>query len=154
MGVPSIRERKVLAEDRILHDDLTDHSDAVAQSNDVRSGHDLAGVRTIMGLRPPAANQQRMYAITFDMDTETLQQAYPGDSWRNAYVEIRRILVEEGFDWQQGSVSFGNPNRIDAVRCVTAAQRLARELPWFGESVRDVRMLRIEENNDLGPAIE
>ena len=91
-----------------------------------------------------------MYAMTFDMDTETLQQAYPGESWRNAYVEIRRVLIEEGFDWQQGSVYFGNPRRIDAVTCVLAAQRLTRELPWFGQSVRDIRMLRIEENNDLG----
>ena len=95
-----------------------------------------------------------MYAITFDMDTETLQQSYPGDSWRNAYVEIRRVLIEEGFDWQQGSVYFGNPMKIDAVKCVLAAQRLAQELPWFGQSVRDIRMLRIEENNDLSPAIE
>ena len=100
------------------------------------------------------SRDERMYAITFDMDTETLQHAYPGDSWRNAYVEVRRILIEEGFDWQQGSVYFGNPNQIDAVKCVVAAQRLARELPWFSGSVRDIRMLRIEENNDLGPAID
>jgi virulence-associated protein VapD len=95
-----------------------------------------------------------MYAITFDLDTDTLQQVYPGDSWRNAYTEIRRILIENGFDWQQGSVYFGSPERIDAVTCVIAAQRLARELPWFAESVRDIRMLRIEENNDLAPAVE
>jgi virulence-associated protein VapD len=38
-----------------------------------------------------------MYAIRFDMDAETLQQAYPGDSWRIAYVDIRRILIEEEF---------------------------------------------------------
>ena len=125
-----------------------------AQNGDVLNGHDRAKVEAIVGLRAPAANQRRMYAITFDMDTETLQQSYPGESWRNAYVEIRRILIEEGFDWQQGSVYFGNPDRVDAVKCVVAAQRLARELAWFGESVRDVRMLRIEENNDLGPAIE
>jgi virulence-associated protein VapD len=129
-------------------------STAEIDETDVRIGHVSAGARAIIGLSPPGPNQRRMYAITFDMDTEALQQAYPGDSWRSAYVEIRRILIEEGFDWQQGSVYFGNPNRIDAVKCVIAAQRLARELPWFGESVRDVRMLRIEENNDLGPAIE
>ena len=135
----------------VRDDDLT--SGERSMTSDVPNGHDRADVREIIGLRPPEPNQRRMYAITFDMDTETLQQSYPGDSWRNAYVEIRRILIEEGFDWQQGSVYFGNPSRIDAVQCVLAAQRLARELPWFGESVRDVRMLRIEENNDLGPAI-
>jgi virulence-associated protein VapD len=126
----------------------------VGRSSDSPNGHDVPDVRAIVGLQPPAANHQRMYAITFDMDTETLQQAYPSDSWRNAYVDIRRVLIEEGFDWQQGSVYFGNPKHVDAVKCVLAAQRLARELPWFGESVRDIRMLRIEENNDLGTAIE
>ncbi|HEY0393941.1 MAG TPA: hypothetical protein VGD01_05555 [Candidatus Elarobacter sp.] len=108
----------------------------------------------MVGLPLPPPNVQRMYAITFDVDTDTLQQVYPGDSWRNAYTEIRRILIEGGFEWQQGSVYFGDPKRIDAVTCVVTAQRLARDLPWFTESVRDIRMLRIEENNDLGPAVE
>jgi virulence-associated protein VapD len=31
---------------------------------------------------------------------------------------------------------------------------LARSLPWFAASVRDIRMLRIEELNDLMPAIQ
>ncbi len=92
----------------------------------VPNGHDVPGIRAIVGLGPPPPNQQRMYAITFDMDTDTLQQAYPSESWRNAYVEIRRVLIEEGFDWQQGSVYFGNPKDVDAVKCVLAAQRLAR----------------------------
>ena len=52
-----------------------------------------------------------MYAITFDLDTDTLQQTYPGDSWRNASTEIRRILIEEGFDWQHGSVYLAIPSR-------------------------------------------
>ena len=95
-----------------------------------------------------------MYAITFDLDTETLQRIYPGEAWRYAYEEVRRVLVDAGFKSQQGSVYFGDPGRIDAVTCVLAAQRLASELLWFGEAVRDIRMLRIEENNDLGPAVE
>jgi virulence-associated protein VapD len=118
------------------------------------NGQDAPDLRAIDGLPLPPANARRMYAITFDLDTDTLQKVYPGDSWRNAHTEIRRILIEEGFDWQQGSVYFGNPEQIDAVTCVVASQRLASELSWFGESVRDIRMLRIEENNDLGPAIQ
>jgi len=104
--------------------------------------------------RLPATVTLRMYAITFDLDTDTLQRTHPSDSWRNAYSEVKRILVEEGFIWQQGSVYFGDPQKIDAVKCMLAAQRLAEDLPWFAESVRDIRMLRIEENNDLAPAID
>ncbi len=95
-----------------------------------------------------------MYAIAFDLDTDTLQRTYGSPSWRHAYAEIRGILAAEGFAWQQGNVNFGRPERVDAVSCVLAVQRLTRELPWFAASARDVRMLRIEENNDLRPAID
>jgi len=92
------------------------------------------------------------YAITFDLDTETLKTAYQNDSWNNAYSDIRRVLEQMGFTWQQGSVYFGEAN-VNAVQCVVAVQRLGREYPWFKSSVRDIRMLRIEEMNDLAIAL-
>lgn len=93
-----------------------------------------------------------MYAIAFDMDTDTLQKAYPGPSWNNAYGEIQRVLARHGFARQQGSVYFGD-NTVNAVTCVLAAMDLSRSLAWFAISVRDIRMLRIEELNDLLPAV-
>jgi virulence-associated protein VapD len=93
-----------------------------------------------------------MYAIAFDMDIESLRQNY-GDPYNNAYLEIRRVLERHGFAWQQGSVYFGG-DPINAVTCVLAAIDLSRSLPWFAASVRDIRMLRIEELNDLMPAVQ
>lgn len=93
----------------------------------------------------------RMYAIVFDMDIESLRDSY-GDPYNNAYMEIRKILQEHGFTWQQGSTYFGG-DKINAVTCVLAVIDLAKKLPWFSASVRDVRMLRIEELNDLMPAV-
>lgn len=92
-----------------------------------------------------------MYAISFDLDTESLRTSY-GDPPNNAYGEIRKFLISKGFTWQQGSVYFGGES-INAVTCVLAAAELSRTLPWFAASVRDIRMLRIEENNDLKPAV-
>jgi virulence-associated protein VapD len=92
-----------------------------------------------------------MYAIAFDMDIESLRTHY-GDPYNNAYIEIRKILQKHGFSWQQGSVYFGG-EAINAVTCTLAAQDLARQLPWFRATVRDIRMLRIEELNDLMPAV-
>lgn len=95
-----------------------------------------------------------MYAITFDLDTQTLKDAYHNDSHNNAYMDIRKVLVDDhGFEWQQGSVYFGGPT-VDAVTCVIAVQDLTSKYDWFCASVRDIRMLRIEDNNDLMPAIE
>src|SRR5688500_8431190 len=93
-----------------------------------------------------------MYAIAFDMDIESLRTHY-GDPYNNAYTEIRRVLQDHGFRWQQGSVYFGD-EQLNAVTCVLAAQDLSRRLPWFAACVRDIRMLRIEELNDLMPAVQ
>lgn len=66
---------------------------------------------------------------------------------------IHQLLEIHGFAWQQGSMYFGNET-INAVTCVMAAIDLSRSLPWFAASVRDIRMLRIEELNDLMPALQ
>lgn len=101
---------------------------------------------------PASTQESRVYAIAFDMDIESLKTHY-GDPYNNAYYEVRKILLEHGFKWQQGSVYFGD-DRINAVTCVLAAIDLSRRLPWFAASVRDIRMLRIEEMNDLMPAVQ
>jgi virulence-associated protein VapD len=93
------------------------------------------------------------FAITFDLDTKILEEVYPQPSWQNAYKDVGRFLRSEGFDRQQGSVYFGNDD-VDVVRCQMAVQKLAFEFDWFGPAVKDIRMLRIEDNNDLMPAIE
>jgi virulence-associated protein VapD len=93
-----------------------------------------------------------VYAIIFDFDTEMLQQTYPNSSWNNAYADVRNYLTTRGFEWKQGSAYFGDET-IDAVSCVRVVQRLAKKFPWFTPAVRDIRMLRIEENNDLKAAL-
>lgn len=94
-----------------------------------------------------------MYAIVFDFDTQMLEQTYPSASWRNAYSDVRGYLADNGFDWMQGSTYFGDES-VDAVRCVRTVQKLSRKFSWFKPSVRDPRMLRIEENNDLLIALD
>jgi virulence-associated protein VapD len=94
-----------------------------------------------------------MYAIVFDLDQETLGELYHGNSPNNAYADIRRFLTKRGFEWKQGSTFFGDET-IDAVRCVTVVQRLAKKYDWFSPALKDIRMLRIEENNDLRQALE
>jgi virulence-associated protein VapD len=96
--------------------------------------------------------RQTVHAIAFGLDTSQLEKLYSSDSWRNACTDIRKELEGHGFDHQQSSVYSGT-ERVDAVTCVLAVQSLKNEFSWFAPSVHDIRMLRIEENNDLGPAI-
>lgn len=94
-----------------------------------------------------------MYAITLDMDTDTLSKLDHDITTSNAYSDIGKTLARYGFNRQQGSVYFGC-EKVDAVTCVIAVQSLTKEYSWFGASVRDIRMLRIEDLNDLRPAID
>lgn len=94
----------------------------------------------------------RVYAIAFDLDSELLRAHYPGAYCNHGYDDINRIFGDHGFTRQQGSVYFGN-QKVTPVVCVLAVQDVARQCPWFAKAVRDIRMLRIEENNDLMPAV-
>lgn len=94
-----------------------------------------------------------MYAITFDLDTKALEQHYPTTNWRKGYDDIAVFLADYGFERQQGSVYFGD-EEVDAVTCVTATQDLSAAFSWLEHCVKDIRMLRIEERNDLMPAIK
>jgi virulence-associated protein VapD len=95
-----------------------------------------------------------MYAIAFDLDQATLTQSYGAAACTNAYGDIKKLLNRYGFTRQQGSVYFGDNAEVDAIQCVLAVQELAKNYTWFPVSVRDIRMLRIEDNNDLMPAID
>lgn len=94
----------------------------------------------------------RMYAICFDLDQELLAKHYPAATYTNGYEDIRRVLERHGFSRQQGSVYFGDQH-VTPVTCVMAVQAVQKTYPWFGKVVSDIRMLRIEEHNDLMPAI-
>ena len=61
-------------------------------------------------------------------------------------------MCNSGFEWKQGSVYFGNAD-MNAVKCVLTVRKLAQIHTWFSACVKDIRMLRIEEDNDLSPAV-
>lgn len=92
-----------------------------------------------------------MYAVTFDIDTNCLTANDTSHS--KAYSDICKFMEQHGFKWQQGSVYFGD-DTINTVTCVTIVQQLAKSMPVFATCVKDIRMLKIEENNDLMPAVK
>lgn len=94
---------------------------------------------------------RRVYAIAFDLDT-ALAEKLCGTAWRGCYEKIANVFAEFGFSRVQGSVFFGDETS-DAVQCVMAVQEADSRYAWFGRIVRDLRMLRVDEDNDLMPAI-
>ena len=87
------------------------------------------------------------YMITFDLDTKKLEEVYPGKNYTDAYDDIRDYLTKNGFTHQQGSSYFGED--VNAATCVKIALRLQKKHKWLVPCASDIRMLRIEEDNDL-----
>lgn len=92
-----------------------------------------------------------MYAIAFNLDQEMLSKACKDLTYATACSEIERILKLYGFVRQQSCVYFGE---VDAVHCILAVQSIAKRFPWFSASLKNIQMFRIEDNNDLMPAVD
>ena len=92
-----------------------------------------------------------MYAIAFDIDTKEAERIL-GRNWRNCYGSLQTVFAQHRFSGQQGSLYFG-PEGSNAVDCVLVVQDIDRKYSWFGKIVRDLRMMRVEEQNDLIPAL-
>lgn len=69
-----------------------------------------------------------------------------------AYTNVRKDLTQRGFEWVQGSGSFGEET-VAAVSCLRVTQRLAKTYVWLRPCAKDLRMLRIEKNNALLAAL-
>lgn len=89
-----------------------------------------------------------MYAVVFDLDTDCLTERYEGMTYSGVCKVIQGFMNRNGFTHIQGNVCFGDAS-VDAVHCVLTIQKLVKQYPWFVTCVRELRMLRIEENNDL-----
>jgi virulence-associated protein VapD len=95
-----------------------------------------------------------VYGIVFKLNHELLTHHYGFSASSQMYDTIKPVLSNYGFSCYQDGMYFGNVPRVNAVSCVLAVMDLAKHHPQFASFVEDVRMLRIEENNDLMPAVQ
>ncbi|MGB3166320.1 MAG: hypothetical protein WBA68_06020 [Alteraurantiacibacter sp.] len=82
-----------------------------------------------------------MYAIAYDLHNDAAERY-------GAWAKIARVLESHGFRRQQGSVFYGDET-TSAMTCAAAVLELYDKYTWFWEVVRDMRMLRISEQDDL-----
>ncbi|MCL1936123.1 MAG: virulence protein [Defluviitaleaceae bacterium] len=88
-----------------------------------------------------------MYAIAFDLKIDDLKKSY-GEPYNGAYDEIKREMLEFGFEWTQGSLYINRSNNNTMVSVFEAIDRL-KEIDWFVDSVRDIRAFKVEDWSDF-----
>ena len=89
----------------------------------------------------------RLLGLFVDLDPDSLKR-YPNLGPALAYFEIYKFLQHYGFDWRIGPVFIGTQYRSpeDLSNCI---RRLCIQFAWFGPSTRTLRLIRIEQLNDL-----
>ncbi len=78
------------------------------------------------------------------MEIELLEKFY-GTPYNNAYLEIRNVLLSDGFDWIQGSTYITEGD----LATLTKAMMDLKSIDWFSKSVRDIRAFKVEEWSDF-----
>ncbi|MGM9685416.1 MAG: virulence protein [Bacteroidaceae bacterium] len=86
-----------------------------------------------------------MFAIAFDMDIKELRSTY-GETYNNAYYEIKIILRDHNFFNTQGSVYL--TDKDDMANLFSAIYAL-KKIDWFRSSVRDIRAFKVENWSDF-----
>lgn len=88
-----------------------------------------------------------MYAISFDLKIDTLKKIYD-EPYNGAYKEIETELITYGFKWTQGSLYIleESDNYLGTVyKAISALKKIS----WFKESVRDIRVFKVEDWSDF-----
>ena len=93
-----------------------------------------------------------MIAIAYDFDTECLKQNYHVSSYNNAYKDIRTFLEGKGFTWKQGSLMYGSSG-MTMVQATLIVQEMAQKYGWLSSCLSDIRMLHVDMDDDLMPAV-
>lgn len=91
-----------------------------------------------------------MFAIAFDLRVSETEKAHP-KGVSQAYTDIGQALAEYDFVRIQGSVYV---NESEDLANLFSAVSALRALPWFAESVRDIRAFRIEQWSDFTPMMK
>ena len=86
-----------------------------------------------------------MFVIAFDLDTERVSRNHRKGS-RRAYTDIMVIVEQYGFKRIQGS-TYAAPHE-DHGQMFLALTAL-RELEWFGPSLHNIRVFRMEQGTDF-----
>ena len=84
-----------------------------------------------------------LYLITFEMDTNCLKNNYHGNSYNNAYADIKHILARHGFEKIQRSVYLGREG-ISEAHGTIAIQELTARFDWFYSCISNIKFYRIE----------
>ena len=74
-------------------------------------------------------------AINFDLSTNELKKHF--NNTAEAYTQIKRFMLENGFEYRQ-DLGYTSKEAIDDFAIELLAKRLNKQFPWLSTCVREI----------------
>jgi cell filamentation protein len=87
-------------------------------------------------------------AVNFDLDTKALKQFYPDKKhWRKSYTDIKKFMLDEGFNHRQGS-GYTSKENMTSLQIDAKMLKLAKTFPWLKKCTRHMDVTNIGQSYD------
>lgn len=87
-------------------------------------------------------------AINFDLDTKALKKHYPNNDYRQAYRDLKKYFIENGFEHRQWS-GYVSKEKISIAKIISFTRRLTKTFPWLKKCVNRFDVTDVGEQHDL-----
>lgn len=87
-------------------------------------------------------------AINFDLDTHKLKELYPGNSYQNAYDDLRRFFKRHGYSHRQGS-GYISDEKQSTADIYDLMDELSTAYAWIGQCVNRIDVTNVGRQHDL-----
>ena len=92
-------------------------------------------------------NQNIKKSINFDLDTNKLKEIYPNKNYTQAYDDIKRFLIKNGFEHTQGSGYISKKELVDA-QITRILKKMSKKFDWF------VDCCKVLHSSDVKPVYD
>jgi len=69
-------------------------------------------------------------SLNFDLDTNKLKEHYPNKTYTNAYEDIKKFLINNGFEHRQGS-GYISEKEMTVQETIAIVKELNNNHPWL-----------------------
>jgi len=69
-------------------------------------------------------------SLNFDLDTKKLKEHYPNKNYTEAYNDIKKFLIKNGFEYKQGS-GYISKETMTRIAVTSVVKELNKNHPWL-----------------------
>jgi len=91
-------------------------------------------------------------SLNFDLDTNKLKKHYPNKNYTNAYEDIKKFLLKNGFEHRQGS-GYISQKEMSSNKVAKIIKKLANQFSWIKHCFKTFDSYDIGDRFDLANII-